>query len=97
MCCHLLWRGCLPLQVCYSWWCMSCLAILDRLHWIDQAALTKFILYCQVSMYRLYCLLFAAAAAARLGVQCCWWSLYKLFALLLSKHSSCDVCACYSQ
>lgn len=36
------------LQVCYSWWCLSCLAILDRLHWIDQKALTRFILYCQV-------------------------------------------------
>lgn len=36
------------LQVCYSWWCLSCLAILGRLHWIDQQALTRFILYCQV-------------------------------------------------
>lgn len=36
------------LQVCYSWWCLSCLSILDRLHWIDQQALTQFILYCQV-------------------------------------------------
>eukprot|EP00967_Tisochrysis_lutea_P063047 scaffold81175_cov18-Tisochrysis_lutea.AAC.1 len=37
-CCHL---------VCYSWWCMSCLSILGRLHWIDQKALTDFILGCQ--------------------------------------------------
>lgn len=36
------------LQVCYSWWCLSCLGILDRLHWIDKEALTRFILYCQV-------------------------------------------------
>ena len=35
-------------QVCYSWWCLSCLSILGRLHWIDQKALTKFILGCQV-------------------------------------------------
>jgi hypothetical protein len=43
-------RGCILClsQVCYSWWCMSCLSILDRLHWIDQKALTNFILYCQV-------------------------------------------------
>lgn len=34
-------------DVCYSWWCLSCLSILDRLHWIDQKALTHFILYCQ--------------------------------------------------
>jgi prenyltransferase beta subunit len=34
-------------DVCYSWWCLSCLAILGRLHWIDQAALARFILWCQ--------------------------------------------------
>ena len=34
-------------DVCYSWWCMSCLSILGRLHWIDQKALSHFILYCQ--------------------------------------------------
>ena len=39
-----------PLQdVCYSWWCLSALSILGRLHWIDQAALTDFVLDCQVS------------------------------------------------
>lgn len=27
---------------------MSCLAILGRLHWIDQEALARFILWCQV-------------------------------------------------
>lgn len=37
-----------PQDVCYSWWCLSALSILDRLHWIDQAALTDFILDCQV-------------------------------------------------
>lgn len=35
-------------DVCYSWWCLSCLAILGRLGWIDQGELTRFILWCQV-------------------------------------------------
>jgi hypothetical protein len=35
-------------QVCYSWWCLSCLSILGRLHWIDGDALGRFILHCQV-------------------------------------------------
>jgi hypothetical protein len=34
-------------DVCYSWWCLSSLAILRRLHWIDGAALSAFILRCQ--------------------------------------------------
>ncbi|KIZ06742.1 protein geranylgeranyltransferase typeII [Monoraphidium neglectum] len=34
-------------DVCYSWWCLSCLAILGRLGWIDQGELTRFILWCQ--------------------------------------------------
>ena len=34
-------------DVCYSWWCLSALSILGRLHWIDGAALSRFILYCQ--------------------------------------------------
>lgn len=38
-------------QVCYSWWCLSALAILGRLHWIDQPALTRFILDCQVRVW----------------------------------------------
>ncbi len=33
--------------MCYSWWCLSCLSILGRLHWIDRGALTAFILDCQ--------------------------------------------------
>ena len=36
-------------DVCYSWWCLSVLSILKRLHWIDQHALACFILNCQVS------------------------------------------------
>jgi len=34
-------------DVCYSWWCLSALRILDRLHWIDAARLRDFILDCQ--------------------------------------------------
>lgn len=34
-------------DVCYSWWVLSSLAILDKLSWIDQEALTKFILRSQ--------------------------------------------------
>lgn len=34
-------------DVCYSWWCLSALAILGRLHWIDTAALRDFVLDCQ--------------------------------------------------
>lgn len=34
-------------DVCYSWWCLSALKILNRLHWIDRDALIKFILSCQ--------------------------------------------------
>lgn len=47
---------CMALQVCYSWWCLSALSILGRLHWIDQDALTRFILFCQVRMrHTFYC------------------------------------------
>lgn len=35
-------------DVCYSWWVMSSMAMLDKLHWIDGEKLTKFILQCQV-------------------------------------------------
>ena len=35
-------------DVCYSWWVLSALAILGRLHWIDRPALQAFILDCQV-------------------------------------------------
>ena len=34
-------------DVCYSWWCLSSLSILGKLHWIDQDALVDFILDCQ--------------------------------------------------
>ena len=43
-----LWLTCALLQVCYSWWCLSALSILGRLHWIDQQELIRFILFCQV-------------------------------------------------
>jgi geranylgeranyl transferase type-2 subunit beta len=35
-------------DVCYSWWVMSSMAMLGKLHWIDGEKLTKFILQCQV-------------------------------------------------
>ena len=34
-------------DVCYSWWVLSSLAIIERTHWIDRDALTTFILKCQ--------------------------------------------------
>lgn len=34
-------------DVCYSWWVMSSLALIGRLHWIDKSKLTTFILQCQ--------------------------------------------------
>ncbi|KAJ9626258.1 Rab geranylgeranyltransferase [Taxawa tesnikishii (nom. ined.)] len=34
-------------DVCYSWWVMSSLAMIDRLHWIDADKLSEFILRCQ--------------------------------------------------
>ncbi|KAF2876288.1 geranylgerany transferase type II beta subunit [Massariosphaeria phaeospora] len=34
-------------DVCYSWWVMSSLAMLKKLHWIDGEKLTAFILKCQ--------------------------------------------------
>lgn len=36
-------------DVCYSWWVLSALSILGRLHWIDAEKLIKFILSAQVS------------------------------------------------
>ncbi len=35
-------------QVCYSWWDLSALAILGKLHWIDGQKLMSFILEAQV-------------------------------------------------
>eukprot|EP01138_Halocafeteria_seosinensis_P001385 gb/GECG01001421.1/.p1 GENE.gb/GECG01001421.1/~~gb/GECG01001421.1/.p1 ORF type:complete len:360 (+),score=52.47 gb/GECG01001421.1/:1-1080(+) len=34
-------------DVCYSWWVLSSLCMLQRSHWIDKQALIKFILECQ--------------------------------------------------
>lgn len=34
-------------DVCYSWWILSALSILDRVHWIDSTRLAGFILACQ--------------------------------------------------
>ena len=35
-------------DVCYSWWVVSSLAMIDRLHWISKDRLATFILKCQV-------------------------------------------------
>jgi hypothetical protein len=40
------------LKVCYSWWVLSSLIMIDRVHWIDKEKLTKFILNCQVTIYQ---------------------------------------------
>ncbi|OMP12003.1 Prenyltransferase/squalene oxidase [Corchorus olitorius] len=34
-------------DVCYSWWVLSSLIMIDRVHWIDKDKLVKFILDCQ--------------------------------------------------
>jgi len=34
-------------DVCYSWWVMTSMAMIGRLHWIDKEKLTQFILQCQ--------------------------------------------------
>ena len=38
-------------DVCYSWWVLSSLAMIGRLHWIDRERLVQFILKCQVSVF----------------------------------------------
>lgn len=35
-------------DICYSWWVLSSLAMIERLHWIDGDKLARFILRCQV-------------------------------------------------
>ena len=35
-------------DVCYSWWVLSSLSIIDRIHWINKEKLINFILSCQV-------------------------------------------------
>lgn len=37
-------------DVCYSWWVLSSLAMIDRLHWIDAEKLSSFIISCQASI-----------------------------------------------
>ena len=39
-------------DVCYSWWVLSSLATIDRLHWINRDKMVSFILRCQVSVVR---------------------------------------------
>lgn len=46
-------------DVCYSWWVLSSLAMIDRLHWVDGGKLSDFILRCQVGSLALESLEFA--------------------------------------
>ncbi|XP_049963725.1 geranylgeranyl transferase type-2 subunit beta isoform X2 [Schistocerca serialis cubense] len=34
-------------DVCYSWWVLSSMSMLGRLHWVDRDALIRFVLACQ--------------------------------------------------
>ncbi|CAI9112907.1 OLC1v1013417C1 [Oldenlandia corymbosa var. corymbosa] len=43
-------------DVCYSWWVLSSLIMIDRVHWIDKEKLIKFILDCQVGYF--HCVLY---------------------------------------
>lgn len=36
-------------DVCYSWWVLSSLSMIGRVHWIGDSRLISFILRCQVS------------------------------------------------
>eukprot|EP00871_Galdieria_phlegrea_P003241 jgi/Galph1/3918/GphlegSOOS_G2631.1 len=38
-------------DVCYSWWVLASLAMLDRIHWIHVDALVEFIIQCQDLQY----------------------------------------------
>lgn len=38
-------------DVCYSWWVLTGLSIIGKLHWIDKSKLSNFILRCQVCSY----------------------------------------------
>ncbi|XP_028795108.1 geranylgeranyl transferase type-2 subunit beta 1-like isoform X1 [Neltuma alba] len=40
-------------DVCYSWWVLSSLIMIDRVHWINKEKLIKFILNCQVVLAEL--------------------------------------------
>ncbi|XWS68532.1 hypothetical protein CRYUN_Cryun04dG0098500 [Craigia yunnanensis] len=56
-------------DICYSWWVLSSLIMIERVHWIDKEKLVKFILDCQdvenggisdrpddvVDVFRTYC------------------------------------------
>ena len=38
-------------DVCYSWWVLASLKILNRIHWIDKEKLKTFMLACQVCIF----------------------------------------------
>lgn len=55
-------------DVCYSWWVLSSLAMIGRLHWIEGKRLSEFILRCQVSSCSLLdCLPLALGFCLRSG------------------------------
>lgn len=55
------------IQVCYSWWDLSALSILGKLHWIDRDKLMDFILSSQVRQRR-----FSLPPQAVTDVRCHW-------------------------
>jgi len=58
--------------VCYSWWVLTSLRMLGRMHWIDQEKLKTFILACQdaedggASIHVVVSLFYFAGVAAKL-------------------------------
>ena len=74
-------------DVCYSWWVVSSLAMIDRMHWIDGQKLASFILKCQVrlemtsnSKVRLHLILCRTQNMVVLLIgQAIWW----MFSILI--------------
>ena len=70
-------------DVCYSWWVLSSLAMIERLHWIDGGKLSSFILKCQVCIPRLWPDPWLIGRRMRkmeafLIVQVIWWMFFTL-------------------
>lgn len=40
----------MQVKIWYSWWVLSSLVIIDRVHWIGKEKLVKFVLDCQVRL-----------------------------------------------
>jgi geranylgeranyl transferase type-2 subunit beta len=77
-------------DVCYSWWVVSSLAMIDRLHWIDGDKLAIFILKCQVcpSVHIKICdfspnqCRILSRVASPIGLETWWMSSIRSLALL---------------